>query len=83
MKIKYTHGLFIATGLQFNHIIEHPFTLEINGQTHFVTGDIFTECDTDGDVTDFCITLVDEDGYYTDEQAEEIDELLTETLRPQ
>ena len=40
------------------------------------------ECDDDGDVTDFAITLIDDDGFYTDEQTEEIEELLTETLRP-
>lgn len=83
MKIVSTHDLKIKTETEFNHILEHPFSLEINGGYHEVQGDVFTQCDEDGDVIDFCITLIDDDGFYTDEQTEEIEELLTESLRPQ
>ena len=82
MKIIDTNNLKIKTENEYNHVLEHPFTLEINGERHEVEGDVYTECDDDGDVTDFVITLVDYDGFYTDEQTEEIEELLTETLRP-
>lgn len=82
MKIIDTNNLKIKMDKEFNHTVDHPFTLEINGERHEVNGDVYTECDDDGDVTDFCITLVDDGGFYTDEQTEEIEELLTETLRP-
>ena len=82
MKIIDTNNLKIKTDKEYNHTVDHPFTIEVNGERHEVEGDIYTECDDDGDVTDFCITLVDDDGFYTDEQTEEIEELLTETLRP-
>ena len=82
MKIKDINGLKIQTYYEYNHILEHPFTLEINGETHEVLADVFTECDDDGDVIDFCITTQDDDDFYTEEQLEEMDELLTETLRP-
>lgn len=82
MKIIDTNNLKIKTENEYNHTLEHPFTIEINGERHEVEGDVYTECDDDGDVTDFVITLVDYDGFYTDEQTEEIEELLTETLRP-
>ena len=82
MRIKSTNGLKIKTDNEYNHILEHPFTLEINGETHEIKADVYTECDEDGDVTDFCIMVLDDDLFYTDEQCEEMDELLTETLRP-
>ena len=82
MKIKSTNGLKITTENEFNRILEHPFTLEINGQTHAVSADVYTECDENGDITDFCIMVSDEGVYYTLEQYEAMDELLTETLRP-
>ena len=83
MKIKSTNGLNIIREFEYNHILEHPFTLEINGETQEVEADVFTECDEDGDVIDFCITTLNDDYFYTDEQCEAMDELLTETLRPQ
>ncbi len=83
MKVLYTNGLKIKTDTQYNLQLEHPFNIEINGEPHEVQGDVYTECDEDGDVIDFCITLIDDDGFYTDEQTEEIEELLTESLRPQ
>ena len=82
MKIKSTNGLKISREFEYNHILEHPFTLEIAGVTHEVKADVFTECDEDGDVTDFCITTLNDNEFYTDEQCESMDELLTETLRP-
>ena len=83
MKLLDKHNLKIKTDKEYNHILEHPFTIEMNGNTHEVFADVYIECDEDGDVLDFCITTLDDDGFYTDEQCEEIDELLTETLRPQ
>ena len=83
MEIKSINGLKISTEFEYNHILEHPFTLEIAGVTHEVKADVFTECDDDADVIDFCVMTLDDDDFYTEEQLEEMDELLTETLRPQ
>lgn len=86
MKILNTNNLKIVTDSYYNRILEHPFTLEINGQTHEVKADVYTECDSVFDVlyiSDFNIHLIDDEGFYTEEQTEEIEELLTETLRPQ
>ena len=82
MKIKDINGLKIDSFNEYNRILEHPFTLEINGETHEVLADVFWECDEDGEFTDFCVMALDDFGHYTDEQCEEMDELLTETLRP-
>ncbi len=85
MKIIDTNNLKIKTDSYYNRTLEHPFTLEINGERHEVLADIYTECDDVFDllfIKDFAITLIDDDGFYTDEQTEEIEELLTETLRP-
>ena len=85
MKIIDTNNLKIVTDSCYNRILEHPFTLEINGSTHEVLADVYTECDSVFDklfVRDFCISLINEEGFYTDEQTEEIEGLLTRSLRP-
>ena len=82
MKIKDTNGLKIDSFNEYNRILGHPFTLEINGETHEVLADVFWECDEDGELTDFCVMALDDFGHYTDEQLYEIDNFLTETLRP-
>ena len=81
MKIKDDYGLQINTDKRYNHILEHRFDLEINGDAHEIEADVYTECDNNGEVIDFYVSLIDDDGFYTESQTEEIETFLTEKLR--
>ena len=80
MKLINDNNFKMSLDTQYNHVLEHPFTMVINKESHVVYCDIFAECDIDGNVIAFCVSCI-EDDYYMDSQLDEIDNYLTNKLK--
>ena len=80
MKLINDNNFKMSLDTQYNHVLEHPFTVLIYNEKHTFYCDVFAECDIDGNVISFSVSCIDEDDY-TESQLDEIDNYLTSKLK--